>query len=84
MFANLLGNLGSIVNLIGSIVPGDVTIDGTEGVTTITQVLTTQDLQPVGDAMVSAATAAVPVGLAVMAVTSGIPIAKKVIKQLGR
>lgn len=62
-----------------------VLAEGTEVVEeAVTYVITTQSLEPVGNAMVNAATAAIPVGLGVMAVTSGIPIAKKVIKQLGR
>lgn len=40
--------------------------------------------QTVGDSMISAAEAALPVGISVMSVTAGIPVAKKVIKQLGR
>jgi len=38
--------------------------------------------QAVGDGMINAASAALPVGIGVMAVTGGIPVAKKVIKQL--
>ena len=40
--------------------------------------------QTVGDGMIDAAQAALPVGIGVMSVTAGIPVAKKVIKQLGR
>ena len=40
--------------------------------------------QAVGDGMINAAEAALPVGISVMSVTAGIPVAKKVIKQLGR
>lgn len=49
-----------------------------------TPVITQEMLNPVGEGMISAATVAIPVGISVMAVTAGIPIAKKVIKQLGR
>lgn len=38
--------------------------------------------QSVGDGMINAAEAALPVGIGVYAVTGGIPVAKKVIKQL--
>lgn len=40
-------------------------------------------LNPIGEGMKNAALAAIPVGIEVMAVTAGIPVAKKVIKQLG-
>ena len=73
MFASIFAPLASLVPVLA---------EGAEEA--ITYVITTQSLQPVGNAMVDAATAAIPVGLGVMAVTSGIPIAKKVIKQLGR
>ena len=49
-----------------------------------TQIITTDALNPIGEGMKSAASAALPVGVGVMAVTAGIPIAKKIIKQLGR
>lgn len=49
-----------------------------------TNIITTDALNPIGEGMKSAASAALPVGVGVMAVTAGIPIAKKVIKQLGR
>lgn len=49
-----------------------------------TQIITTDALTPIGEGMKSAASAALPVGVTVMAVTAGIPIAKKIIKQLGR
>lgn len=50
----------------------------------VTQIITTNALEPIGEGMKNAASAALPVGVGVMAVTAGIPIAKKVIKQLGR
>lgn len=49
-----------------------------------TQIITTSALEPVGEGMKAAVSAALPVGVGVFAVTAGIPIAKKVIKQLGR
>lgn len=49
-----------------------------------TNIITTDALNPIGEGMKSAASAALPVGVGVMAVTAGIPIAKKIIKQLGR
>lgn len=67
-------------SFLASLVP--VLAEGAENA--ITYVITTESLQPVGNAMINAATAAIPVGISVMGVTYGVPIAKKVIKQLGR
>jgi len=46
--------------------------------------ITTSALEPIGEGMRSAASAALPVGVGVMAFIAGVPIAKKIIKQLGR
>lgn len=62
-------------------VPGDVQIDLNNN----PYILVSGEslFQAVGDGMINAAEAALPVGVSVMAVTAGIPVAKKVIKQLG-
>lgn len=76
MFASLFASFASIVPVLAE--------GAEEAVEAVNYVITTQSLQPVGNAMIDAATAAIPVGVSVMCVTFGVPVAKKIIKQLGR